>query len=50
MEADIRKRDAQDQSRKLAPLKPAEDAVIIDTSEMGIEQVLEKILDYIDCI
>ena len=50
VEADIRKRDEQDQSRKLAPLKPAEDAVIIDTSEMGIEQVLEKILDYIDCI
>ena len=50
VEADIRRRDEQDQSRKLAPLKPAEDAVIIDTSEMGIEQVLEKILDYIDCI
>ena len=50
VEADIRKRDEQDQSRKLAPLKPAEDAVIIDTSEMGIEKVLEKILDYIDCI
>ena len=47
VEEDIRKRDEQDQSRKLAPLKPAEDAVIIDTSEMGIEQVLEKILDYI---
>ena len=45
VEADIRKRDEQDQSRKLAPLKPAEDAVMIDTSEMGIEQVLEKILD-----
>lgn len=50
VEADIRKRDEQDQSRKLAPLKPAEDAVMINTSEIGIEQVLEKILDYIDCI
>lgn len=50
VEADIRKRDEQDQSRKLAPLKPAEDAVIVDTSEMDIEQVLEKILDSIDCI
>ena len=45
VEADIRKRDEQDQSRKLAPLKPAEDAVVIDTSEMDIDQVLEKILD-----
>lgn len=48
VEADIRKRDEQDQSRKLAPLKPAEDAVIMDTSEMGIERVLEKILGSID--
>ncbi len=47
VEADIRKRDEQDQSRKLAPLKPAEDAVMIDTSEMGIDQVLEKIFDSI---
>ena len=44
VEADIIKRDKQDQSRELAPLKPAEDAVIIDTSDMGIEQVIEKIL------
>ncbi|MGD9159962.1 MAG: (d)CMP kinase [Desulfobacteraceae bacterium] len=50
VEADIRKRDEQDQSRKLAPLKPAEDAVIVDTSGMGIEQVLEIILDSIDGI
>ena len=48
VEADIRKRDDQDQSRKLAPLKPAEDAVMIDTSEMDIEQVLVKILESID--
>ncbi len=50
VEADIRKRDDQDQSRKLAPLKPAEDAVFIDTSGIGIEKVLEKMLDYIDSI
>ena len=50
VEADIRKRDDQDQSRKLAPLKPAEDAVFIDTSGIGVEKVLEKMLDYIDSI
>lgn len=44
VKADIMKRDKQDQSRELAPLKPAEDAVLIDTSEMGIEQVMGKIL------
>ena len=43
--ADIRKRDEQDQSREHAPLKPASDAVIIDTSGIGIEQVIEKILE-----
>ena len=48
VEADIRKRDEQDQSRKLAPLKPAEDAVILDTSEMDIKQVLEIIVDSTD--
>jgi cytidylate kinase len=50
VEADIRKRDEQDQSRKLAPLKPAKDAAIIDTSEKSIEQVLEIMLDYINGI
>lgn len=44
VEADIIKRDKQDQSREIAPLKPAEDAIIIDTSELGIDQVIEKIL------
>ncbi len=43
--ADIRKRDEQDQSREHAPLKPASDAVIIDTSGIGIDQVIEKILE-----
>jgi len=42
VKADIIKRDKQDQFRKLAPLKPAEDAVIIDTSEMKIEKVIDK--------
>lgn len=46
VETDIRKRDEQDQSRKLAPLKAAEDAMIIDTSEMDIDQVIEKMLDF----
>jgi CMP/dCMP kinase len=40
----IQKRDADDSSRTLAPLKPAEDAVIIDSSEMGIEEVVSFML------
>ncbi len=47
VEADIKKRDEQDQSRKLAPLKPADDAIMIDTSTMGIERVMEVILSHI---
>ncbi len=42
--AQIQKRDEDDSSRTLAPLKPAEDAVIIDSSEMGIDEVVSFIL------
>jgi len=44
----IQKRDADDSSRTLAPLKPAEDAVIIDSSEMGIEEVVSFMLAVIN--
>ena len=40
---DIEKRDKDDSSRALSPLKPAEDAVIIDTTSMTIEGVLDEI-------
>ena len=40
---DIEKRDKDDSSRALSPLKPAEDAVIIDTTSMTIEDVLGEI-------
>ncbi len=37
--ADIEKRDLKDSSRELSPLLPAEDAYIIDSSEMSLEEV-----------
>ncbi len=37
--ADIEKRDLKDSSRELSPLSPAEDAHIIDSSEMSLEEV-----------
>ncbi|MHC4124143.1 MAG: (d)CMP kinase [Planctomycetota bacterium] len=43
----IEKRDTQDQNRTVGPLKPAADAIIIDTTNLSIEQVLEKLLDHI---
>ena len=42
--ADVRARDARDAGRDVAPLKPAEDAVVIDTSEMGIEEAVSAAL------
>jgi cytidylate kinase len=40
----IRERDEQDRNRPIAPLKPAEDAVIIDTSALDIDQVFQAII------
>lgn len=45
IQEDIVKRDEQDMSRKIAPLKKAEDAVLIDSSEMTIEEVVQAILN-----
>ncbi len=41
---DLEQRDRRDRERKEAPLIPAEDAVIIDSSDMSVEEVTEKIL------
>lgn len=43
----IQDRDRQDSNRKLAPLKCAEDAVVVDTSHMGINQVVLFMTDHI---
>ncbi len=40
----IRRRDDQDRNRPVAPLRPAPDALIIDTTSISIPQVLDKIL------
>lgn len=41
---DMRQRDLQDRERKVAPLRPHEEAVIIDTSSMTIAEVVEAML------
>jgi CMP/dCMP kinase len=41
--ATIRQRDQIDSTRAVAPLRPAEDAVILDTDQMDIQQVLETV-------
>lgn len=40
---ELAERDARDQQRFVAPLKPAQDAIIIDTTEMNVQQVLDVI-------
>ena len=42
--ADLKARDEQDANRAVSPLKPAEDAILLDTTEMGIQEVTEKLL------
>ncbi|TWX70160.1 (d)CMP kinase [Colwellia sp. C1TZA3] len=43
---DIRLRDERDQNRKVAPLVAAEGALIIDSTELSIEEVVSKILSF----
>lgn len=44
VESDIAKRDQQDMNREIAPLKQAEDAVFVDSGEMTIDEVVERII------
>lgn len=48
LKSEIEQRDFQDTHRKESPLKKADDAIEIDTSEMTVEQVVSKILSLIE--
>ncbi len=41
---DMEERDARDKNREFAPLRQAEDAVLVDTSDMTVEEVINSIL------
>ncbi|WP_448246179.1 (d)CMP kinase [Thalassotalea agariperforans] len=43
---DIRQRDERDENREVAPLVPAEGALIIDSTDISIEEVVNKILSF----
>jgi len=45
--ADLKKRDDQDRMRPLSPLRPAEDALIIDSTTLTIEEVVEVMLNHL---
>ena len=42
--AEVKARDAQDEGRVVAPLKPAADAQLLDSSSMGIDAVVDLVL------
>lgn len=44
----MEKRDHQDENRTLAPLKPARDAVILDSTGMGIEDVVQSMMKHME--
>lgn len=48
IESDIKLRDENDKNRKLAPLKPAEDAIILDSTDLDIETVVNKMLSCVN--
>lgn len=45
IERDIIARDEQDMNREASPLKKAEDAILVDSSDMTIDEVVDKIID-----
>lgn len=46
--ASIRERDERDTKRPVAPLRPAEDALVLDSTELGVDEVLDWILLEVD--
>jgi cytidylate kinase len=45
VEADLGRRDRFDRSRTASPLQPAADAVELDTSELSIDEVVNRLVD-----
>ncbi|MFD2273477.1 (d)CMP kinase [Undibacterium arcticum] len=43
---DLQARDARDSQREVAPLKPAEGANVLDTSDMTADQAVEQVLSW----
>jgi cytidylate kinase len=49
MRKEVELRDRIESERPIAPLRPADDAVIIDTDNLDLEQVVDSILDRVRC-
>ena len=46
--AELKKRDEQDMNRPVDPLRQAEDAVLVDSTDLDFEQVVERILEIVE--
>ena len=44
----IIERDKSDEERTIGPLKPAEDAIVVDTSDLSIEEVVDQLLSFVE--
>ncbi|MBU3980587.1 MAG: (d)CMP kinase, partial [Proteobacteria bacterium] len=47
VEREIRLRDENDRKRETAPMKPADDALILDSTDFSVNEVVEMMLSYI---
>jgi CMP/dCMP kinase len=45
---ELKKRDRQDETRACAPLRPAEDAILLDSTDLGPAEVVEAIITYLE--
>jgi cytidylate kinase len=50
IETGITKRDDRDQKREVAPLRPAEDAEVIDTTDLSLEEVVDRVVKMVELI
>jgi 3-phosphoshikimate 1-carboxyvinyltransferase len=46
IQQDLEARDARDMSRRAAPLKPADDALLLDNSDLSIEKSVAQVIDW----
>jgi cytidylate kinase len=47
LKEDLAQRDARDSGREVAPLRPAEDATVVDTTDLSINEVVQRLLELI---
>lgn len=46
--AELAERDRRDSTRAVAPLRPAPDAVVVDTSDLGLDEVVDRVLGLVE--